>query len=117
MPVNEAIKPILKFLWLSPIAFGACYFCGTQIATSEVGMQKLDEMTAAGHCVEVVRDVPAGAVLRAEDVRAVDTFANRVEGDMLARLDQVVGKKVKYGLVAKQAIVDRDLMQAEKVQQ
>jgi Chaperone for flagella basal body P-ring formation len=116
MPVNETIKPILKFLWLSPIAFGACYFCGTQIATSEVGMQKLDEMTAAGHFIQAVRDVPAGTVLRSQDVQAVDTFANRVEGDMLARLDQVVGKKVKYGLVAKQAIVSRDLMQAEKAQ-
>lgn len=116
MPVNETIKPILKFLWLSPIAFGACYFCGTQIATSEVGMQKLDEMTAAGYCVEAVRDIPAGTLLRPEDVKAVNTFANRVEGDMLARLDQVVGKKVKYGLVAKQAIVARDLISAEKAQ-
>lgn len=110
---NTALKPIKYFLFLLPIAMGAGYYAGNEIAVSEVAMhkaEKLEANTAQGTVIRVLRDMPPDTVIDATLVQEQKAFNNRIEPDLVNSIDLVVGKKTKYGLSRGQMVVRDDLV-------
>ena len=109
---QEALKPIKYFLFLLPIAMGAGYYAGNEIAVSEVAMhraEKLEANTAQGTIIRVLQDVPPNTVIESALVQEQKTFNNRIEPDLVNSINLVIGKKTKYGLSKGQLVVLDDL--------
>jgi flagella basal body P-ring formation protein FlgA len=109
---NASLKPIKYFLFLVPIAMGAGYYAGNEIAIGEVAMhkaEKLESNTAQGTIVKVLDDVPSNTVIVPSMVQAQTAFNNRIEPDLVTSIDLVVGKKTKFGLNKGQFVVKEDL--------
>ena len=109
---ETSLKPIKYFLFLVPIAMGAGYYAGTEIATSEVAMhraEKLEANTAQGTVIRVLQDVPPDVVVDDSMVKAQSAFLNRIEPDLVNSIDLVIGKKSRYGLNKGQLVVNDDL--------
>lgn len=109
---QDALKPIKYFLFLLPIAMGAGYYAGNEIAVSEVAMHKAEKLevnTAQGTVVRVLQDVPPNTVLNSAVLQEQKAFNNRIEPDLVNSSDLVVGKKTKFGLNKGQLVVLDDL--------
>lgn len=110
--LKPATRPIKLFLFLVPIAMGAGYYAGNEIATGEVALHKaesLERNTAQGKVVRVKKDVPPDVVIDAGLLEEQTVFANRIEPDLVRSLNEVVGKKSKFGLNKGQLVVNEDL--------
>ena len=113
---DSALRPIKNFLFLIPIAMGAGYYAGNEIAVGEVAMHKAEKLevnTARDIVVRVLQDVPPNTVIDATMVQKQDAFQNRIEPDLVNSLDLVIGKKTKYGLAKGQCVVKEDLEAAK----
>lgn len=111
-PESAVLKPIKAFLFLLPLAMGAAWYAGGEIANGEVSQYRaanLEQNTAKATVLRVRQDVPPGAVVTASMLSVQDTFANRSESHMVSKLGDAVGKKVKYGLAVGQVLVNEDL--------
>lgn len=111
-PESAVLKPIKAFLFLLPLAMGAAWYAGGEIANGEVSQYRaanLEQNTAKATVLRVRQDVPPGAVVTADMLNVQDTFANRSESHMVSKLADAVGKKVKYGLSVGQVLVNEDL--------
>jgi hypothetical protein len=109
---DTTLKPIKYFLFLVPIAMGAGYYAGSEIAVSEVAMhkaEKLEANTAQGTVIRVLQDVPPDVVVDGAMINAQSTFHNRIEPDLVNSIDLVIGKKTKFGLNKGQLVVKDDL--------
>lgn len=109
---NNAVRPIKLFLFLVPVAMGAAWYAGTEIGNGEVSQYRaatLEQNTAKFKVLRVKRDVPPGVVISGDLVDVQDAFANRVEADMVTKLEDVLNKKTKYGLCAGQVVVKNDV--------
>lgn len=109
---SAVLKPIKALLFLLPLAMGAAWYAGGEIANGEVSQYRaanLEQNTAKATVLRVRQDVPPGAVVEADMLSVQDTFANRSEPHMVSKLGDAVGKKVKYGLSVGQVLVNEDL--------
>ncbi len=110
--MQEALKPIKYFLFLIPIAMGAGYYAGNEIAVSEVAMHKAEKLevnTAQGTVVRVLQNVPPNTVIHSAMLQEQKAFSNRIEPDLVNSGDLVVGKRTKSGLNKGQLVVVDDL--------
>ncbi|MBP9089838.1 SAF domain-containing protein [bacterium] len=110
--MQEALKPIKYFLFLIPIAMGAGYYAGNEIAVSEVAMHKAEKLevnTAQGTVVRVLQNVPPNTVIDSAMLQEQKAFSNRIEPDLVNSGDLVVGKRTKFGLNKGQLVVVDDL--------
>ncbi|CAN5153096.1 hypothetical protein BH11CYA1_BH11CYA1_16880 [soil metagenome] len=113
---ENALKPIKNFLFLIPIAMGAGYYAGNEIAVGEVAMHKAEKLeidTAQGAVVKVLQNVPPNVVINATMVQKQEAFRNRLEPDLVNSVDLVIGKKTRFGLMKGQCVVNDDLEAAK----
>lgn len=101
-------KPVAIFLVVLPFLIVSGFVGGREVATGEINTQKLDSYTASGKIVKARVNVPPGGLIEAAVLEESPTFANRIVGDEAA-LSEIVGKKARYGLNARQVVMRQDL--------